>query len=245
MARASMRMAAAPRRRRRTPPERSRRWRKCSLRPRGPLESESPEGSGVQRSALALCSDPASLFVGAVGDAVLRLRLLASSPCCDSTSGLRLTGARGLFPAAAAPLLRLSSSAPGSCATGAFSNSSYCICLSCNFDRKTVSLRSCVRFVSAMGPASRQARIAEDKAGALGGETAAEDEQVGEDEGPGWRRWKEWTRRWNLRCPTQERGGRDDDDEEDEEQGKRGVRGRGKKRSRQGDGEEEDEEEVI
>ncbi len=75
----------------------------------------------------------------------------------------------------------------------------------------------------------------------LGGGTAADDEQAGEDEGPGWRRWKEWTKRLNLRRPTQERGGRDDD-EEDEEQGKLGVRGRGKTRSRQGDGEEEDEE---
>ena len=55
---------------------------------------------------------------------------------------------------------------------------------------------------------------------------ALEDEQAGEDEGQGWRRWKERARRWNLRCPTQKRGGRDDD-EEDQEEGKRGVRARG------------------
>ncbi len=56
MARVSTRMAAAPRRRRRTLRERSRRWRKCSSRPHGPLEWESPEGFDVQRSALALRS---------------------------------------------------------------------------------------------------------------------------------------------------------------------------------------------
>ena len=76
----------------------------------------------------------------------------------------------------------------------------------------------------------------------LGRENADEDEQAGEDKGSGRRMWKEWARRWNFRCRTQERGGRDDE-ERDEEDGRRGVRGRGETRSGQGDDEEEDEEE--
>ncbi len=179
--------AAALRRRRRTERERLWRSRNCAMRPhiQSSLGSESLEGSDVASSLRGVNVH------GGEGP-----RLLASSLLSDATSvGLRR--ALGSSPAADSPLLSLSSSAPDSSATAAFALRSALWCfrsiLACKRARKTWSL--C--WAAAVSMEEQAGQIAENKAGTLGGEAALEDEQAGEGEGPGWRRWKERTRRWN------------------------------------------------